>query len=222
MDKIDRIPFRKEIEDLFRKMPAMEWELFLKAAELVTGYTVDLLAGLTGRYLQNGIVLLSENGYVTTKFALPVAAEEEPEVRMSGSTRVGQLKLKPFFRHCLDCYPLLLDLYPASEHFRLSDSLFPLSFVHEAKGLIYELIRIPEGREEMYQGILLKDALQYQDKAFDAYRESVRRIAVVQAPACAQYVPYVGFSFICVKAETEKGFMIAEKRTGDTWKDLVR
>ena len=220
MDKYHSIPFREEVAELFRRIPVMTGPQFIRSLNLISGYEGNQLSSLEYQYARNGLVLVSENGLVTTKFGIEKVAGFMPEVKRAGQIRVSELGIKPFFSECIDCYNLVLDLYPSSKGFRVSKDLFQISFVHEKRQLIYELVRIPRDKEDIYAAQLIKDTWRYEGKKNRLVREATRRIAVVESEASAAKVPFAGINLICVTDSSDpKGFRVIERRQ-DAWKDM--
>lgn len=212
-----------EVNDLFSRIPVLEQRQFLRSLHLITkeeGYELTQIA----KNLENqGIVLVTKNGYVTNKNAYDiVAVNEDVSMRENGINRIDYLEPSPYFIACMECFNIVLDLYPLSKDFHLNRDLFHITFTDLEKERIYELIRIPAGKEMFYEGLIVKESGIYKGKIGEHIRENTRRIALVESEACAMAVPYCGFAFICVPdKENSKGFRIVEKRKEYRWKDAL-
>lgn len=214
---------RAGINALFRKVPALTERQFVTALSHMTGLNGAELKGLIAKLEANGDILLSANGYATTKQTAEAASAGPLDISFEGRRRIERLEPKQFARECIDCYSVVLGFHPASENFTVSGGLYRMGFCHQGRNLFYEIIRIPRDLELSYAPMIIRDAKDcFTNPHAEEMKAHTRRIALVESEAVAEFVPRCGFSFICVSLPPEekgKGYRIAEKRTEDIWRD---
>lgn len=212
-----------EVNDLFSRLPVMEHRQFLRSLYLITGLEGIELTEFATKLTRNGIVLTSQNGYVTNKNSYDiVAANTDIQMEEHGSRRLDVLTPKQYFLDCMECFNIVLDLYPVSKDFHLKRDLFHIVFADMEKDRIYEIIKIPKGKELLYESLLVKESAVYRGKIGAHIRDATKRIAIVDSEISAKAIPHCGFSFICVSDYTDtKGFRIVERRKENLWKDAI-
>lgn len=209
------IPYRSEIERILRKMPVMTFRQFLRLVGLITGYEGNQAGNMASMYARNGVILASGNGYVTTKAAVNIVAAGEPEVVRFGINRITELHLRPFYKKAVDCFDVVLDMYPISDDFLLLDDVFQFTFIDEERNRLYEVAKIPSADAISYE------ALFRSLPSPGSFKDILTRIAVIDEKEAARYVPKVGFSYICVPDKRKpSGYDIVEKRTEGLWDDV--
>lgn len=214
---------RLKLSLLFRKMPVMTERQFMVTLKNITGLQGAELKGLVAKLEANGDILTSGNGYVAAKYTAEAVSTGALDIKFEGRRRISHLEPKQFFRECIDCYSVILGFHPASENFTVSTGLYRMGFCHQGRNLFYELVRIPRDLEMSYAPMILRDAAGcFSNPHAAEMREHTRRIALVESEAVCDYVPYCGFSFICVShppGTPGKGYEVVQKRTEDIWRD---
>lgn len=214
------VEYRQAAEEIVRKMPVMTNRQFARSLYLVTGLKDEARLGVTTDLLKDGVIIASRNGYVTTAESVELVSDGRPEVSFSGIYRMDQLVPKTFFRECMDLYNIVLDLYPKSKDFEIGRSLYQIAFVDKDKNRIYELLRVPHEKESLYKVRILREAAFTKSRNGELFKDTLRRIAVIDDEATAPMIPYCGFTNICVSDDkAPKGFRIIEKRKDDIWRD---
>lgn len=117
---------------------------------------------------------------------------------------------------------VVIDMMPRSEDYVVTSAPWALAFTTKPEGdkpgLFYEITVIRKG-EEIQATELLKILPPIQSRHF---RETTRRIALIEDPTYAWAVPYLGFSHILTLDESsETHYKVVEKRSEDErWKDM--
>lgn len=213
---------KADIQDLFSRLPVMTLRQFLRSLQLITGMQGELLTEAYKRLASKGRILVSKNNYVTTKNSYDIVSDDPIAPRDGGIVRLGDLQVKDYFKQCIQCYNVILDLYPISKDFYLERDLFHIAFADMEKDRLFEVIRIPQGKERLYQALIVSESSCYTGTYGKVIKEATRRIALVDSDAAAGEVPYCGFSHICKVDENDKrGFVVIEKRKDNLWKDAL-
>lgn len=143
--------------------------------------------------------------------------------------------LTPTQKELIDDFWIIADYMPSSEEFivcyppfmitfttdgieNLSDEDFENGNMEKATGVLYEIARLTTQSEDA-RSLQIKYISKYSRK----FRDAISRIAVIDKEDHARFVPYLGFTRICVLDPSEdSGYRLVQVRSDDEkWKDYV-
>lgn len=200
--------------DVLYRMPVMTLGQAVDTASLLFGMPRKNALNTVKSLAKRGIIIITGNGFVTTKAAYDIVADEYDEPGIKGEVRIALFEPKAKFLDCIDCYDTVIDMFPISENFMLTGKPFQISFVDDERGILYEVMRYSKTNGRAWMALLSN--MTYSKE----YAAITRRIILLDDEKQKVLVPYYGFTHICV-AEKPGGFRIIEKRDPKyAWKDM--
>ena len=178
-------------------------------------------------------VILSSDGWAMTP-AMYKALTGIPEIPPAWSYTAKKKVKAPGMENYIynydllgvvNCLWLVADMLPFAVHSTHAQHPFDISFITEPEttdkvtipSVLYELVYIPKNAHSL----LMQLANVKDNKAFPEYRNTVKRIALVEDENDAVLVPHNGFTRICkINHTLPSHFEVIETRTGTTvWLD---
>lgn len=111
---------------------------------------------------------------------------------------------------------VIANFMPKSEHFVEANDPFTYTAITEGnkKNTLLEVCYFPHNIAEL-KGELLRVI---PCPSSEGIKDSIRRIAILESPEDAVYVPHLGFTYLIIINENKReGFEIIEHRTEDVW-----
>lgn len=174
---------------------------------------------------------LTEDGFTLTREMYVTITKDfnEDNANFSDPVKIkaGQVIVtEPYHLAILDCMCVVADFMPQSYLFSMPENSYPWLFQFIAKDeksdkppKLYQVCKIQNGYELPFALMLAGSSYANDAKAF---KDSIRRIAIIEDEASAFMVPHLGFSAIIMydkSSPTE--FRLIEKRSGDNlWSDF--
>ena len=203
---------QEQMQDLMHRVPVLLTEqlefYFYRTKGIHSSKMRDAIAsaGKAGR------LLVSRNGYVTTKEYLSMVQDwdSEPELNEYSYCRLQELHPKRQFLDQIDCFWVVTDMWEESGGFCVTADPFQFQFVKESGDRFVQILRMPAD-SELSLPLLLR-SLPWPDQT---WMERLQRIAVVASPEAVRLVPRVGFTHICMIDPKSAGHVrLLQKREG--------
>ena len=212
---------QEQIQDLMHRIPVLLTEqleyYFYRAKGVHSSKMRDAIAsaGKVGR------LLVSKNGYVTTKEYLSMVQDwvTEPQMNEYSYCRLQELKPKKTFLAQIDCFWVVIDMWEESSGFYVSSDPYQIQFVKNSSDRFVQVIRMTTDSRLSLPLHLRSMPWPGQD-----WRERLQRIAIVDTPEAAAMVPGTGFTHICMIDPSCSGHIrLLQKREGAAvWNEADR
>ena len=219
--------YERFVRSILKRVPLLKIEQLIIA--LKNTYT-DVSDGLAIKILhsiqKNGYVLLSGDGWAMTKSYYRTITGDNffDGIIRNNNYRID--KAEPLLVNqsmdMVNCMWLVVHMMPDSENFVIGNYPWNILFTsiprEDKNGLLYE-ITVLKSENIGLQIEVLKNKCEIHD---EEWRDSIRRIAIVDDEKIASKIPYIGFSHICVIDEKSKehfNVLNPKRAQADWWKD---
>lgn len=182
--------YREIFEILYNKIPVLTLDQISTYMEKYYGMARQHAVKIIELFSSEGLLLITPNGYVTTREGIRRVSLTDLKVKYNSHLMIDKnLVISRETQDALDAFWILIEHTPAVTQFIYTEPPILLTFVHERKNKLIEIVKFRKGQELIMNQYL---KLHY---SYDAEsRKMVERYAIVEDPKALNIIGAYGFT----------------------------